>query len=685
MAGRARRSRSPGAGSLSPSPQPRPTRNTRSNRRGVTPSNPEIDNPALPSVETQQSFAYGSTNTPLLPRQLEVKAPTGAAEMANSIGSGLAQNLEQGFQAIEQDARASSERQMMTRAQRRAQSVLSDADPEPRIASPTRRAPRQTTRRRERTPEDQLQESLREASEEPASPPRRPSVVEGSSVSWITERHIIDSTQQPEYRSQSSRPVRGPVSNWPYSSRNRTISSQAPVTENLVRGGLSLSTGRAAVVDVPRLGVAPVLHPTASTAMAATPPVGGATPVGVSTPNTDNTPASSPEASPTTISVHTDFQSQRQRWSFNLRSTMTILFMLALSFGIFIAGDNWRSLSQGLRLPWLPCSNNAPSDRYTETINKLITGFDRRLNTIAEDASALREEWNRRLPYIKQAINPPTDPLQPRRVNFLAVGLGALVDPRLTSPVIQSQGNLLQRVRRIAGHRPGPSPVAALLPWDDVGDCWCAAKHKGMSQLAVVLGRPIVPEEVIVEHIPRDATLDVGAAPRHMEMWAEYSTTRPPTSGAGPGSWSASNQPDSTPLTEALAGASDSAYARPTPVRASLSTPPVASSPGGESWIHSASPTDASLRDTILSTLNLVYPDEPATAYSDDPALGPAFFRVGRWQYDINGSHHIQRFLLDAVIDMPGARVERVVFRVKSNWGAADHTCLYRLRLHGHL
>lgn len=85
-----------------------------------------------------------------------------------------------------------------------------------------------------------------------------------------------------------------------------------------------------------------------------------------------------------------------------------------------------------------------------------------------------------------------------------------------------------------------------------------------------------------------------------------------------------------------------------------------------------------------MDTLRQAYPREPETAYSDDPLLGPSFYRVGRWQYDINGENHVQRFSLDAVIDIPALRVDKVVFRVKSNWGA-ENTCLYRLRLYGHL
>lgn len=52
---------------------------------------------------------------------------------------------------------------------------------------------------------------------------------------------------------------------------------------------------------------------------------------------------------------------------------------------------------------------------------------------------------------------------------------------------------------------------------------------------------------------------------------------------------------------------------------------------------------------------------------------------LGKVRYDRNGANHVQTFLLDGEAQEP---VKKVMLRVTSNWGA-DHTCLYRVRLHG--
>lgn len=52
---------------------------------------------------------------------------------------------------------------------------------------------------------------------------------------------------------------------------------------------------------------------------------------------------------------------------------------------------------------------------------------------------------------------------------------------------------------------------------------------------------------------------------------------------------------------------------------------------------------------------------------------------LGKVRYDRNGANHVQTFLLDGEAQTP---VNKVLLRVTSNWGS-DHTCLYRVRLHG--
>jgi SUN domain-containing protein 1/2 len=59
---------------------------------------------------------------------------------------------------------------------------------------------------------------------------------------------------------------------------------------------------------------------------------------------------------------------------------------------------------------------------------------------------------------------------------------------------------------------------------------------------------------------------------------------------------------------------------------------------------------------------------------------GPAGWTcLGSFKYNIHASNHQQTFDLDAQSSVP---VSKAMLRVTSNWGA-DHTCLYRVRLHG--
>ncbi|KAH7089072.1 UNC-like C-terminal-domain-containing protein [Paraphoma chrysanthemicola] len=59
---------------------------------------------------------------------------------------------------------------------------------------------------------------------------------------------------------------------------------------------------------------------------------------------------------------------------------------------------------------------------------------------------------------------------------------------------------------------------------------------------------------------------------------------------------------------------------------------------------------------------------------------GPAGWScLGSFTYNIHASNHQQTFDLDARSPVP---VTKALVRVTSNWGA-DHTCLYRVRLHG--
>lgn len=109
-------------------------------------------------------------------------------------------------------------------------------------------------------------------------------------------------------------------------------------------------------------------------------------------------------------------------------------------------------------------------------------------------------------------------------VNFFSPNTGALIDPHHTSPTA-----LKPKKDTNAGwfanslKRPTLPPAFALTKWDEMGDCWCAAKSEDMSyaQLAVMTDNPIAPRRLIVEHIPAGGTTDINKAPRDFELWAE--------------------------------------------------------------------------------------------------------------------------------------------------------------------
>lgn len=110
-----------------------------------------------------------------------------------------------------------------------------------------------------------------------------------------------------------------------------------------------------------------------------------------------------------------------------------------------------------------------------------------------------------------------------KTVNFFSPGLGAKVDPYLTSPTqskdIPWKSRMYTSMFWIPARRP---PVTALERWEEASDCWCAAAAEGgKAQLAVTMAQKIFPTKVTVEHVPKEGTLDPRSAPKWMELWVE--------------------------------------------------------------------------------------------------------------------------------------------------------------------
>jgi hypothetical protein len=115
------------------------------------------------------------------------------------------------------------------------------------------------------------------------------------------------------------------------------------------------------------------------------------------------------------------------------------------------------------------------------------------------------------------------------RINHFSKGTGATIHTKYTSPNYVLPDNdvwFLERLRRKVQRNDVPvpnAPEAALMPWQEHGDCWCTpsedAKGGGPS-LSVMMGNNIYPEQVVVEHITPSGSLEPGATPKDMELLA---------------------------------------------------------------------------------------------------------------------------------------------------------------------
>ncbi|KAF2273556.1 uncharacterized protein EI97DRAFT_153822 [Westerdykella ornata] len=146
--------------------------------------------------------------------------------------------------------------------------------------------------------------------------------------------------------------------------------------------------------------------------------------------------------------------------------------------------------------------------------------------TIAKDASRNIVLDELRIESLALANLLANTELNLRKVNYFSPGLGARVDPYQTSSTYSPPATwkswaynkaLFKSTRRLP-------PMAALQNWEEPGDCWCAAPSTstpGQAQLSVILGHPMIPSQVTIEHLPKQASLDSSTAPRDIELWVQ--------------------------------------------------------------------------------------------------------------------------------------------------------------------
>ncbi|KAF4339859.1 spindle pole body-associated sad1 [Fusarium beomiforme] len=257
----------------------------------------------------------------------------------------------------------------------------------------------------------------------------------------------------------------------------------------------------------------------------------------------------------------------------------------------------------------------APKGTSDAEMRKLIREIV--LQTISDGSlgaaakTKIHEDWNKRLKH---------------QINFFAVGAGATIDHTLSTNVWNpwNKDVATEEASRLGlrGSNPLP-PIAALLPWQDQGDCFCSdhaiddtGRYHG-ARISVQLGYMVVPTDVVIEHINQNATTDPTARPRHIEIFARFE--------------------DNKEREEVFAV------------------------------------TDHWFREDIPGR-NVSVP------------LSDQFVKISDFEYvgnELNDGVHVQH-INDRFSNL-GIGTDQIVIRAMSNYGAVDHTCFYRVRLFGNV
>ena len=589
--------RTPRAGSLAPSD----TGSTKRATRGNAPQDGDVTNPRLPELQTQQSFAYGSQKTPYLPDKLVAREKMSLQEMAETIDKGIRQ-AEEHFEAqaaeaeanfgkaAENDARADRVRR---RSESRESSVHSSrqgsVDSQTTDVRMTHRTAAWASsvanssrledieeddgarNGRGTTPEDVEDDDTRKGGDSPSSFPSG-----NFDISYNQERRGFRPTQDTFSPARDFRKVISTILGraWRFSkqclsSASRTVAdlgSRAPELERVAWTASILVLK--AVIAVLCVGFAWIL------------------------------------VSALFCQVYTRFLCEYD-------TSSAVHFNLQQFCGSCVSP--FRTGNDSAQ------PNNLPSDIsiMLGSVNRRIGQVESRIDAKHSLLSATLNQVLDQQHAIEATVSDlqrhrPNNPIQsPRikKINYCSAGNGAVIDPYLTSPTKQKQFNYIQRLwigtvgmQKYQSH----PPSEALRPWEEAGDCWCAAAAQGFAQLGVLMHEMVYPTEIVIEHAPFDTSPTPGTTPKELEIWADFSHLSP------------------------------------------------------EEFVDTG--LDKVAHDTILPK---------------------SFACIGKMTYKAgDGVPHVQTFRLDINQNQKTFATQKVVFRAVSNYGA-EHTCFYRVRLHG--
>ncbi|KAJ5442635.1 hypothetical protein N7445_005642 [Penicillium cf. griseofulvum] len=647
-----------------------PKRVTR--RAGATPQRPHMEpeyesildrvqGPVLPSIPVQASFNYGAATTTALPQRMSIRPNIGINQMAGTVDARLetarkrtaTTKKKQGTQARKREP--TPDEAQLQQSLDNAAEQHSDQTPSPPVPrsvstdSPDAQPPLQRHLSNSPLYPSPLQRMGSPHINSPldSSPFRHSSVDNASVVSWNLERDINEDDLQRTRPSKHGRNITAPP---------RRVSGLANVLEEDEEEYIKFEPeiSHDLEPDVPKESLLRRL-------LAAVRP--------------RRREPSEVRRKSWTQSFKAAMEGPYQNW---IRAAFYLILFLSFIFVPLIAAKLRDYLEHGA-LDWDSSSNISISKpEVFHSLRSQVSKMDIQMSSLSSELSSVRS--GKSLSNVHDST--PTDPSLHRKpvhkVNFLSVALGAMIDPAKTSPTLGSKQSTSLRALLWASSfisrraiRAPQSPMSALTTWEEVGDCWCSAPRNGTTQLSVLLGRDIVAEELVVEHIPVGASLEPDAAPRTIEVWAHFKVNphktpikAKPTAEARPGRGF-------------LKVFGDATVSQP---------PPSAQAPSSrETGLGGfLIPGIGSLHSLVMDLLRRSNPFEPPSAYSDDPILGPNFYRIGKVEYDLHSPDYAQTFKLNTIVDVSTIRVDKVVFRVTSNWGA-NHTCIYRFKLHGHL
>ncbi|KAJ5492145.1 Sad1/UNC-like C-terminal [Penicillium expansum] len=657
-----------------------PKRATR--RAGATPQRPHqepefesildlVQGPVLPSVPVQASFNYGAATTTALPQRMSIRPNIGIDQIAGAVDARLevarkrtaATKKRQGPQARQSKREPTPDEAQLQQSLYNAAEEHSDQTPSPPVphsistdSSPGAQPPLQRQLSNSPLYPSPLQRAGSPRIHSPlgsSSPFRHSSVDNASVASWNLERDINEDDLQRTRPSKHGRNITAPP---------RRISGLANVLEEDEEEDdvkFESAIYHDVEPDVPKESFL-------RRWLGAVPPQG-------QEPQSHNEPPSEVRRKSWTQTFEAVMEGPYQNW---IRGAFYLLLFLSFIFMPLIAAKLRVYLDHGA-FDWDSSSNiSIAKPEVVHSLRSQVSKMDVQMSSLSNEISSVRSEQS------SIHDSTPTDASLHRKpiykVNFLSVALGAMIDPAKTSPTLGPKQSTTFRALLWASSfatrrsiRAPQSPMSALSTWEEVGDCWCSAPRNGTTQLSVLLGRDIVAEELVVEHIPVGASLEPEAAPQIVELWARFKVNPHKTPVK------AKPTPEARPGRGFLKLFGDATVSQAPP---STQAPSSRETGLGGFLI----PGIGSLHGLVMDLLRRSNPFEPPSAYSDDPILGPNFYRIGKVEYDLHSPDYAQAFKLNTIVDVSTIRVDKVVFRVTSNWGA-NHTCIYRFKLHGHL